>query len=60
MILIGSLSLIGFPYLAGFYSKDLILELTSTQKLNSEPTNVFFRLATETKKFLRLSLDRIE
>jgi len=28
LMLVGSLSLAGFPYLSGFYSKDLMLELT--------------------------------
>ena len=31
MMLIGSLSLIGFPFPTGFYSKDVILELAYTK-----------------------------
>ena len=37
-ILIGSLALLGFPFLTGFYSKDLILEITQVYRNN----NLFF------------------
>nr|YP_010726704.1 NADH dehydrogenase subunit 5 [Cystoclonium purpureum f. stellatum]WDY85191.1 NADH dehydrogenase subunit 5 [Cystoclonium purpureum f. stellatum] len=34
LMLIGSLALVGFPYLTGFYSKDFILELTQSSSYN--------------------------
>ncbi len=34
MMFIGSLFLIGFPFCTGFYSKDVILELTYTKIYN--------------------------
>ncbi|GAU19283.1 hypothetical protein TSUD_335690 [Trifolium subterraneum] len=43
MMLMGSLSLIGFPFLTGFYSKDVILELAYTKYTISVPTNSFGR-----------------
>lgn len=49
MMLIGSLSLVGFPFLTGFYSKDMILELAAANY--SISANFAFWLGTVSVAF---------
>lgn len=42
-ILIGSMAIMGFPFLAGFYSKDLLLELVNVRYIIDGTLFIFYQ-----------------